>query len=85
MFTVVPGTNATCLALTETLPPGVVATNVSSLGNYIASNNVILWGPFFGTNAQALTYEAVGPPGTYPVQASWSVDGVGGESLRRQI
>jgi hypothetical protein len=77
-FSVTPGTNASCVAVTESLPPGIGATNVSSGGNYIASNNAVLWGPFFGTNAQTLSYQATGQPGTYPVRASWSVDGVGG-------
>ena len=77
-FNVTPGTNAACVAVTESLPPGLAATSVTAGGNYIASNNVVLWGPFFGTNAQTLSYQAVGQPGTYPVRASWSVDGVGG-------
>ena len=77
-FSVVPGTNATCLAVTELLPLGLMATNVTAGGSYIASNNVVVWGPFFGTNAQTLRYQAAGQPGTYPVRASWSVDGVGG-------
>ena len=77
-FTVTPGTNARCETLTETLPAGLGASNVTGGGNYIASNNVVLWGPFLGTNVQTLSYTAVGLPGTYPVQATWSVDGVGG-------
>jgi hypothetical protein len=76
-FTVTPGTNVACVAVTETLPTGLGAANVTAGGNYIASNNVVVWGPFFGTNAQVLSYQAVGQPGTYSVQASWSVDGVG--------
>jgi hypothetical protein len=78
-FTVTPGSNATCVALTESLPTGLAATNVTAGGNYIASNNVVEWGPFFGTNAQMLSYQPVGQPGTYTVQASWSVDGVGAQ------
>ena len=77
-FSVTPGTNLTCVAVSESLSAGIVATNISSGGNYIASNNVVLWGPFFGTNAQTLSYQAVGQPGIYPVRASWSVDGVSG-------
>ena len=77
-FSVTPGASAHCVAVTETLPPDVGAVNVSSGGNYIASNNVVLWGPFFGTNALSLSYQAVGQPGVYPVSAAWSVDGVGG-------
>jgi len=77
-FSVTPGTNAVCVAMTESLPPGLAATSVTAGGKYIASNNVVLWGPFFGTNTQTLSYQAVGQPGTYPVRASWSVDGVGG-------
>jgi hypothetical protein len=77
-FDVTPGTNAACVALTESLPAGLTVSNVTAGGSYIASNNVVLWGPFFGTNAQTLSYQAVGQPGTYPVRASWSVDGVGG-------
>ena len=77
-FSVMPGAGASCVAVTESLPPGLAATSVTAGGNYIASNNVVLWGPFFGTNALALSYVAVGQPGTYPARATWSVDGVGG-------
>lgn len=77
-FSLTPSTNAACETVAESLPPGLAATNVTAGGNYIASNNVVLWGPFFGTNALVLSYLAVGQPGIYPVQASWSVDGVGG-------
>lgn len=77
-FGVTPAVSATCVAVTETLPPGIGAINVSAGGNYIASDNVVLWGPFIGSNALSLSYQAVGPPGVYPVRASWSVDGVGG-------
>jgi hypothetical protein len=75
---VAAGTNSYCVAVTETLSPGLGAINISSGGNYIASNNVVLWGPIFGTNVQTLSYQAVGLPGVYPVRASWSVDGVSG-------
>jgi len=78
MFNVTPGAGASCVAVTESLPPGLAATSVTAGGHYIASNNVVLWGPFFGTNPLTLSYVAIGQPGTYPVQASWSVDGVGG-------
>jgi hypothetical protein len=77
-FDVTPGTNAACVVVTETLPTGLGATNVTAGGNYIASNNAVVWGPFFGTNTQVLSYQAVGQPGVYSVQAAWSVDGVGG-------
>jgi sugar lactone lactonase YvrE len=77
-FSVTPGTNAACVAVTETLPTGLGASNVTAGGTYLASNNMVVWGPFFGTNALVLSYTAVGQPGTYPVQAFWSVDGVGG-------
>jgi hypothetical protein len=77
-FSIAPGTGASCVAVTETLPPGLAAASVSAGGNYIAGNNMIVWGPFFGTTPQVLSYVAVGQPGTYPVQAAWSVDGVGG-------
>jgi len=77
-FNVLPGTNAVCVAVMETLPPGIGASNVSAGGNYIASNNIILWGPFIGSNVLSLSYQVVGQPGVYPVQSFWSVDGVGG-------
>src|ERR1019366_178751 len=75
-FSVMPGTNASCVAVTEWLPLGVGATSVTAGGNYIASNNVVLWGPFFGTNALTLSYQAVGQAGSYSVRSTWSVDGV---------
>ena len=85
-FNVTPGTNASCFTLTESLPPGIGALNVSAGGNYIASNHVVLWGPFLGTNAQALSYQFTGLPGTYPVMATWSVDGVaGGETTSTNL
>jgi hypothetical protein len=66
------------------LPPGLTATSVTAGGNYIASNNTVVWGPFFGTSAEALSYAPVGQPGTYPVQVALSVDGVG-ETLAQNI
>jgi hypothetical protein len=77
-FNVIPGSNANCIAITETLAPGIGATAISPGGNYVASNNVVLWGPFFGTNIFSVSYQAVGLPGAYPAKASWSVDGVSG-------
>ena len=84
-FTVTPGLNAQCVAVTETLPAGlsvvpnsVLANGVKGVGNYIAANNVVQWGPFLGTTSQALSYQAMGLPGTYPVRATWSVDGTNG-------
>ena len=77
-FNVTPGTNANCIAITESLAPGIGATSISSGGIYVASNNVVLWGPFFGTSGFSLSYQAVGLPGAYPAKVSWSVDGVSG-------
>ena len=77
-FTVTPGTNARCVALTETLPVGLSVVNLTAGGNYIATNNTIVWGPFLGTNVQTLSYQITGPAGAYPVAAAWSVDGRGG-------
>ena len=88
-FTVTPGLNAQCVAVTETLPAGlsvvpnsVLANGVTDGGNYIAANNVVQWGPFVGpfsgTTPLALSYQAMGLPGSYPVRASWSVDGTNG-------
>jgi len=77
-FNVTPGAGANCVALTETLAPDLGATAITGGGNYVASNNVVLWGPFFGTNAFSVGYQATGLPGTYPAKVSWSVDGVSG-------
>ena len=82
-LTVTPPSGAQCIAVTETLPAGLAANNVmvngkTGLGNYIASQNVVEWGPFFGTAAQTLSYQAEGLAGTYPVRATWSVDGTNG-------
>jgi hypothetical protein len=73
-----PGTNAVCFAVEEWLPPGLTASNVTASGVFSPTNRVVRWGPFFGTNTVDLSYQAVGPPGSYPVHATWSVDGVGG-------
>jgi hypothetical protein len=80
-FSVVLGTNASCVAVTESLALGLGAANVTAGGKYIASNNVVLWGPFFGTNALTLSYQAVGQPGSYAVRSTWSVDGVSGSEV----
>jgi hypothetical protein len=77
-FNVAPGVGANCVALTETLAPDIGAIAVTGGGNYVGSNNVVLWGPFFGTNAFSVGYQATGLPGTYPAKVSWSVDGVSG-------
>jgi len=81
-FNVTPGVGANCVAITETLAPGIGATAITAGGNYVASNHVVLWGPFFGTNAFSVGYQATGLPGAYPAKVSWSVDGVsGGETV----
>ena len=77
-FTASAGTNAMCWAVEDWLPLGLSASNVTAGGVFSVSNRVVHWGPFFGTNTQVLTYQAVGQPGTYTVRATWSVDGVGG-------
>jgi hypothetical protein len=83
-FSVTPGAQARCVAVTETLPDclGVVPGSVSQGGNYIAANHVVQWGPFLGpftgTTAMELSYQVMGPPGTYEVYSSWSVDGTNG-------
>ena len=77
-LTATAGTNASCFAFEEWLPLGLTASNVTADGVFSASNRVVRWGPFFGTNAVALSYQAVGQPGSYPVRATWSVDGVSG-------
>lgn len=77
-FTASAGTNATCWAVEDWLPLGLSASNVTAGGVFSMSNRVVHWGPFFGTNTQVLTYQAVGQPGTYTLRATWSVDGVGG-------
>jgi hypothetical protein len=41
-FSIIPGTNASCVVLTESLPPGLEAAAVSAGGSYIASNNLEL-------------------------------------------
>lgn len=85
-FAATPGTNAACFALEEWLPLGLSASNVMADGVFSASNRVVRWGPFFGTNAAALSYQAIGLPGTYPVRATWSVDGVsGGETVGTNV
>ena len=62
-FTVTPGTNASCVAITETLAPGIGAINITSGGNYVPATTSVMWGPFFGTNAQDLSYQATGSAG----------------------
>ena len=75
-ITASPGTNAHCFAVEEWLPAGLSASNITAGGVFNASNAVVRWGPFFTTNTQTLAYRAVGLAGTYPVRATWSVDGV---------
>ena len=85
-LTATPGTNAACWAVEEWLPLGLSVSNVTADGVFSVTNRVVHWGPFFGTNAQVLTYQAVGLPGTYAIHATWSVDGVsGGEGAGRSV
>jgi hypothetical protein len=83
-LTATPGpglSGVVCYAVEESLPAGVVAANVTAGGVFIASNAVVRWGPFFGTTPMELSYQAIGLPGTYPLRATWSVNGVSnGES-----
>ena len=62
--------------MTESLPLGLGRGERDGGWQYIASNNVVQWGPFFGTNELTLSYQAVGQAGIYAVRATWSVDGV---------
>ena len=75
-FVLTPGTNAACFSLTESLPAGVIPTSITGGGIYVSTNSVILWGPFFGTNVQTFSYQVSASPGSYPLQASWTADGV---------
>ena len=85
-FNFTPGTNATCWAVEEWLPLGLSASNVTADGVFSASNRVVRWGPFCQTNPLVLSYQAVGAAGSYPVRATWSVDGVsGGETLGTSV
>ncbi len=73
-----PGGSA--IAVTETLPPGVSANDVSDGGHYDALHHVVRWGPFLASDTipSSLSYTVQAPPGEYPVSAAWSVDGVSG-------
>ncbi|MCW5552570.1 MAG: chitobiase/beta-hexosaminidase C-terminal domain-containing protein [Verrucomicrobiae bacterium] len=73
---VAPGLSAQCVAVTETLPPGVRAESVTEGGYYDELKHVVRWGPFVGTIPESLSYTVQAPPGNYPVSAAWSVDGV---------
>lgn len=77
-FSATPGTNAACVAVEEWLPLCLNASNLTADGVFSVTNRVARWGPFFGTNPVGLSYQAVGQPGSYPVRATWSVDGMGG-------
>ena len=81
-FNLVPGANAGCAAVTASLPPGTSALNISAGGQFVATNNSIVWGPFFGTNPVTLSFQAESAwPGVYPIPAAWSVDGVSASGL----
>ncbi|MGD0745554.1 MAG: chitobiase/beta-hexosaminidase C-terminal domain-containing protein [Verrucomicrobiota bacterium] len=83
-LTVIPGpglSGVVCYAVEEALPAGVVAVNISAGGVFIASNAVVRWGPFFGTTPLELSYQAIGLSGTYPLRATWSVNGVSNGEL----
>jgi hypothetical protein len=78
-LTVSPDSNAICFAVEEWLSPGLTASNITSDG-VLGSNGVVRWGPFLGTNAVLVSYQALGLAGSYPVKARWSVNGIGGEA-----
>jgi len=71
----VPGTGSVCQAFEETVASGLLISNVNNGG--IWSNGVVRWGPFFDTNNQTFTYQALGPAGSYAVSGRWSRDGEG--------
>jgi len=79
-FSVTPGSNAACVAVTEIAAFGMGATNATAGGNYIASNNVVVW-DHSRNECSDIELSAIGQPGNYPVQAIWSVDGVGGSEF----
>ena len=70
-----PGSNTTCQAYEEIVPPDLIVTNVS--GDGVWGNGVIRWGPYAGTNTQTFSYAALGAAGNYQISGRWSHDGTG--------
>jgi hypothetical protein len=87
-LTATPGSGLSgvlCYTVEEWLPPVMGAANVSAGGVFTPENGVVKWGPFFGTNAVALSYQATGLPGDYPLRLTWSVNGVSSGSQTQEI
>lgn len=74
--TVIPGPSSHCYAVEEKLATGLIPTEISENGVYNPSISAVRWGPFVSGSVHTLSYQSSGLPGTYPVQASWSVDGI---------
>jgi hypothetical protein len=59
----------------ETLSPTLYGHTDDSPGAWVPEPSRVRWGPFAGTNPVRVAYSVTGPPGTYAVWGSGSVDG----------
>ena len=78
-MSVAPDSNQVCAIVEEWIPLGLVAGNVTAAGVYNPANGSIKWGPFWGTNIPAMSFEISGPGGPVSLRTRWSVDGRGNE------
>jgi len=71
-----PGLETQAHAVEETLPPGLMPTEISHDGAWDAAARVIRWGLFLDNDARTLSYRVAGAPGFYDFSGVASYDGV---------
>jgi hypothetical protein len=74
-----PDSNQVCAVVEEWIPSGLVVGNVTAAGVFNPTTRSVKWGPFWGTNVPALSFEISGLGGPASIRTRWSVDGRGNE------
>jgi subtilisin-like proprotein convertase family protein len=74
-----PDSNQVCAVVEQWIPSGLVVANVTAAGVFNPATRSVKWGPFWGTNVPALSFEISGLGGPASIRTRWSVDGRGNE------
>lgn len=72
---VTPTSDVLCYSVSETLPAGVAAQEITEGGRWNASTRTVHWGPFLDKGVRRLTYRPAGVDGVHALQGSGSFNG----------
>jgi len=73
--TATPAGAVSCYSITEDVPQGLSAYEVSAGGHWNETTHLIHWGPFNGTTPQTVSYRVSDLSGTFRLDGSGSFDG----------